>query len=411
MSPIKFWKRNPAEWLSVEDVDDKFLELWYSSERFIKIANRIKSLVWQNFISKRFLDIFYSLWLMDHKKYREFIQRRNNFLKNHEEHLSKKDFIKLFGDWSVKSNKQDYLMWLSKYKKSEIEQWWTWECGLITGLEIFKKTPFFETMIRCSLKRNKNWDWWMLLSPLCNSEWIYNEIKDKEIEYFKQPHFRNGRWVISDSSLWFNILESIFIKEYLRNIRWYTFEDLRSLDLDLVGEAIKWFSLNYDIFSYFLGKSYKENCVQKDFIPVQDCSSDVFELLLELNKTWIVKFWFDTKIPNREISDHPIKKVDSTRWYKIDVLYEAVDDNDFSIGKDDIWRECFYIKSCDERFIDGHEYSIERSFKKDNKTYVVVKNPRFTGKELIISLDQLKSIISIFSAVVFDIDNMFVDNK
>ena len=299
-----------------------------------------------------------------------------------------------------------------KHNKADFNQWWTWECVLVSSLEILKKTPFFETMIRCSLKRNDLNDWWLLLVPLCNKWWQFKEIKDEEIKYLKKPYFANWRGVISESSLWFNILESIFIKEYFQNMKL----NFNELDYDTINKKINWFfmswniwdmHLKYGVLDYFLWKDILKS--SKDQIYSENMPEDCLKYILELSNTWIIKIWCRTHIPNNyKYPELPISSIPSTRWYKVDIYWE---DDDFLYGKDEKWRDCCSPKWCNEWFIWWHQYSIEKYFTKNNETYIVIINPWFTEKKLTISLKQFKKMTKQIDIVCFNINDMFITNN
>jgi hypothetical protein len=240
---MKIWKMIKPKSITPDDINEQFNRLqndWVNFQNLTKIKNEIINLINNNSVNKIFLDLFPIIGQIDRKKYNEFLKRMDNYL-NENEILSKKDFYQLF--WNIKQkNNNNCSIW--KYDKADFNQWWTWECALVSSLEILKKTPFFETMIRCSLKRNDWNDWWLLSVPLCNKWWQFKEIKDDEIKYLKEPYFANWRGVISESSLWFNILESIFIKEYFQNMKL----NFNELDYDTINKKIDWFFISWNVW-------------------------------------------------------------------------------------------------------------------------------------------------------------------
>ena len=408
---VEFWERTQPKGISPGDIDEQFNRLqniWIDFQNLTKIKKSIINLISGKSINKYFLDVIPIIEQIDRKKYKEFLERMDNYLKKNEI-LSKENFYILF--WNPNKNNNNYSIW--KYDKADFNQWWTWECALVSSLEILKKTPFFETMIRCSLKRNDWNDWWLLSVPLCNKWWQFKEIKDDEIKYLKEPYFANWRGVISESSLWFNILESIFIKEYFQNMKL----NFNELDYDTINKKIDWFFISWNVWDmhlkggvldYFVWKDILKS--SKDQIYSENMSEDCLKYILELSKTWIIKLWCRTHIPNNyEYPEKPISSIPSTRWYRIDVYWE---DDDFLYGKDEIWRLCCSPKWCNEWFIWLHQYSVEKYFTKNNETYIVIINPWFTEKKLIVSLKQFQKMVTDIDIVCFNINDMFVtDNQ
>ena len=405
---MKFWTKQEPNWLSKNDVEKKFEELeksWTMPSNLIKLKNNIIKLIDDNFVDKQRLEFLPVITQINRKNFNNFLNRRDYYLENNEK-LSKEQFYTLF--WNLKktkSNNKTYSTW--KYNKSDFHQWWTWECVLLSWLEILKKTPFFETMIRCSLKRNENNDWWLILLPLCNKKWEFKEVKDDEILYLKKSYFTNWRGVISDSSLWFNILETIFLKEYFHKMNKLDFDKFNELSYDLINEKISWYSLYSEVANIFL---WEEAVVWVDYIPVRsNTSDDTLKFMLKLSKTWIIKLWCNLKIPrDYKYTNKPVKTINTTRWYTVNVYWE---DDSFLYGIDEINRSCFSPKWCNEWFIRWHQYSIEKLFSKDNETHVVIINPWFTEKKLTVSLKQFKEIIQVFNVIAFDIEKMFKENK
>ena len=412
---LKIWKKKEPTRISNDDVEKKFCELkesWFDSPNLIKIKNDIIRLLGNDSINIDWLDIIPILVQMDRGKYRDFLNRMNQYLVDNGE-LSKESFYELF--WNLKmakSNSQNHSTW--KYNKSDFHQWWTGECVLISSLEILKKTPFFETLIRCSLKRNNSDDWWILLVPLCNKNWQFKEIKDDEINYLQNPYFVNWRGVISESSLWFNILESIFIKEYLYNSCKLDFNTINELDYDTINKKVDWFFISWNLWNSFIDWGVLNYFLWKDIINFSkdqlsccNFSKECLEYILELSKVWIIKLWFRVKIPGGfKYSGKPTKSVNSTRWYMVDIYGE---NDEFLYWVDERGRHCFSPKWCDEWFTTWHQYSIEKIFKKNGKTYVVVINPRFTEKKLSVSIEQFMKMVRNLDVICFNVDKMFVE--
>lgn len=417
----------PASKYDIETRFSQLQESWFDFPDLNQIQEQLTKLVNNNFVHKQFLDIIPIIGNIDKKRYHQFLKRKNDYLEKHET-LSREDFCKLFWDQRKSAkNKWNYSTW--KYNKSNFHQWWTGECVLVSSLETLKKTIFFETMIRCSLKRNDDDDWWILLIPLCNNEWQYREVKDDEIKYLKEKsftYFNIPRGVISDSSLWFNILESIFLKEYLHNVHNLVFDKINELDYNTISQKIEdedwdWIQVvgEWGVLDMFLWEEIIR--LSKETLPPpknkwkSECntiSEECLNYILELSKTWTIKLLCTVKIPNNYYTDKikDTEQIQSTRWYTIK-KYKEDDNFHYGIYNTIDWKlwRCFSPKWCDEWFFTRHKYSIERTFVKNGEIYVVIINPWFTEKKLTVTLKQFKEMVKSLDVVVFDIDKIFVE--
>lgn len=427
-------KFTPPTYTTPEDVDKMSIEnnWWKISE----IRENIKSLIVKNSILPQSLDNMLLLKnLCNYGKYREFLKRRNAFLENHQV-IDANQFAKLFWNENL-NNKQidDNKNLISgKYNKSDINQWKLWICVFDTFLKQLKETPFFETLVRCSLQRNETNDWRKCLIPFCNNEWLYEEISDEDINYLKTSKIWDKE-LISDTSLWFNIIETILVKmvwnkeKYpilasgwgkFRDGSWH-YEDLKAMSHEDLKDITYWINT----------KIMRDSFLWKDTIKsiwITDYNDEELEWIIKLTKTWIIKLtasvtdgkinnYIKNNIPNygnKQVINHDIdgksnEKTLIERWYPLNITYQAWPDEEVSIWiAKNLWTT-FKIKWTKERFVPGHAYSIEWMHKKNGETFVTIINPRYTWKKIDVPLKYIKEFFSIW-IYWFDFDNMFVEN-
>lgn len=430
----------PPKYITPENVDEKFNKLgdnwWQTSE----IRENIRNLIAKNNILPQNLDLDNILQLKDlcnHQKYKEFLNRRNKFLEKHQI-MDANEFVKLFWNKDLKNKEIDDNTELisGKYNKSDINQWKLWICVFDTFLKQLKETPFFETLIRCSLQRNEKNDWWKCLIPLCNDEWKYEEIFDEDINYLKNSEYE-GKELLSHSSLWFNIMETLLVKMIWKKKKYpnlwigsekfqirskiIPYDNLQTLSPEELYGNTYWIR-NYNAYKYILW----DNVVKQGY-SIQNFSDNEIEWLIKLTETWIIKLttWaIDTKINNYiknniasfnkpvindNIDDDSNEKILNERWYPLKILHEAWPNEDISIWRAEKLWATFKIKWTNERFIQSHAYSIEGMHKKDGETFVTIINPRYTWKKIDVPLKYIKEFFSI-SIYWFDFDKMFVEN-
>ena len=432
----------PPQYLTPEDVDEKFNKLgdnwWQASE----IRENIRNLIAKNNILPQNLDLDNILQLKDlcnHQKYKEFLNRRNKFLENHQV-MDANQFAQLFWNKNLKNKKIDDNTWLisGKYNKSDINQWKLWICVFDTFLKQLKETPFFETLIRCSLQRNEKNDWWKCLIPFCNNEWKYEEISDTDIDYLKNSEYE-GKKLLSDSSLWFNIIETLLIKMIWNKKKYpnlspghrkfqlqnkiISYDNLQTLSPEELFGNSYWMS-SYYVYNYFLWPdTTKQSCTALNF------NDNEVEWLISLAKTWIIKlrtwvmdnkinsyiknnsieFWNNLQV-NNNIDEDSNEKILNERWYILKIFHEAWPNEEISLWKAGALWTTFKIKWTKERFVSGHAYSIEGMHKKNGETFVTIINPRYTWKKIDIPLKYMKEFFFIWIDW-FDLEKMFVEKE
>lgn len=425
----------PPKYLTPEDVDTMSIaDNWW---QIFEIRENIKNLVAKNnILPDELKDLLPLKSLCNHEKYREILERRNTFLERHQV-MDANEFAKLFwnDDLQNKEINNNKVLISGKYNKADINQWKLWICVFDTFLKQLKETPFFETLIRCSLQRNETNDWWKCLIPFCNDEWKYEEISDVDIDYLKNSEYK-GKFLISDTSLWFNILETLLVKMIWNKKRysglavgfdgnrylWNTnYDNLKALSIDDLVVAT--YGLNVkplrDIFLW-------ENTIKS--IWVLNFNDEELEWIIKLTKTWIIKLtasvtdgkinnYIKNNIPNygnKQVINHDIdgksnEKTLIERWYPLNVTYQAWPDEEVSIWiAKNLWTT-FKIKWTNEWFVPWHAYSIEWIHKKNGETFVTIINPRYTWKKIDVPLKYIKEFFSIW-IYWFDFDNMFVEN-
>lgn len=424
--------------LKPEDIDERFDKMEENWGKFSEIRKNIKSLVAKNHFSPTFLDTIISLKdFCDNKKYRKLLKRRNEYLGKHQI-MNADEFAKLFWNDNLKNkwNDDNNRLISGKYNKSDINQGILGICVFDTFLKQLKETPFFETLIRCSLQRNEKNNWRKCLIPLCNNEWKYEEISDEDIDYLKNSKYE-GKRLISNTSLWFNILETLLVKmiwdkkKYPWLASWddvekyynYNYENMRLMDPENLHHIAYWI-FRHNAHDYFLWKD-----VIKDTREISNFNDEELEWLINLMKTWIIKLNMGV---NRAKRDEYIKEnihdsknnttmkngIDSEtnektlleRWYTLTISHEAWPNENISIWEVKKLWTTFKIKWTNEWFVDGHAYSIEGMHKKNGETFVTIINPRYTWKKIDVPLKYVKEFFDIW-IYWFDIDKMFVENE
>ena len=407
-----------------KDVDEMFSNINTSQggQKMMKLCENIKGLVSKNSITPdSFKGIIPLKELCNYKKYHEFLLRRNNFLKEHQI-MDANQFSQLFWNEDLKNkeidNYKDLISW--KFNKADINQWELWICVFETFLKQLKETPFFETLIRCSLKRNENNDWWKCLIPLCNKEWHYEYIDDEDIKYLKNSKIW-WKELISNTSLWFNILETLLVKmvwdnnKYKglavgydgENFRTWNYNDLKTVDVHDLKLATYW----------IVEKTMKDTFLWKGIvkhIDIKNFEDEDIEWLINLSKTWIIKLntWLKADYEENmkkfytmtndllewtdNIDEYSNEKIINERWYTHKILHNAWPNEEISVWEaKDLWTT-FKIKWTNEWFVPRHAYSIENMHKKDGDTFVTIINPRYTWKKIDIPLKYVKEFFKIW---------------
>lgn len=422
-----------------EDVDEKFDKLEKKGWEISKIRENVKSLISKNDILPETLDNILPLnALCNYNEYRKFLARRDDFLRNHQV-MSANQFSQLFWNEILKNkkieNNKDLIS--GKYNKADINQGKLWICVFDTFLKQFKETPFFETMIRCSLQRNESNDWWKCLIPLCNNEWKYEEISDDDIDYLKNSKIWNKK-LISDTSLWFNILETLLVKMIWNRKKYpnlafghwrlqlaentISYHDLKTVTQDDLHDSAYWINIK-KAHDYFLWKDVVEQSY-----PIYNFDDEELKWLVNLTKTWIIKLRLGVKnsyrdnikkfVPpkkNRSVRNNGLdgetnERILDERWYTLKVLHKSSSDDEISVwNAKDLWI-VFKIEWTNEWFVSDHAYSIEGMHKKNGKTFITIINPRYTWKKIDVPLKYVKEFFYIW-VDWFDINKMFVENE
>lgn len=421
--------------ITPNDIDKKFQTLDPSLKsywRISKICENMKNLVSKKIISTKFLDIMD----LNHKKYRDFLIKRDLYLERHQV-MDAEQFSQLFWDNSLQSKKINNNKFLvsGKYNKSDINQGKLCLCTFDTFLKQLKETPFFETLMRCSLERNKKDNWWKCLIPFCNNEWKYVEVSDEEINYLRQTKIWENE-LISCSSLWFNILETIFVKLYWSEestlnevIGSKKYDNFMSMDPQDLKDSIPWSGISQCYRNFLWINKFQ-------FGRISDTTEDEIESIINLIKTWIIKLglsdntfttskdgkfievsawkfkWlkYGNTIIKKNITKWANLKILNDRWYSIDLIHEAWPNEEISIWRSPQLGFCFMIKGTDEWFVPWHEYSIEGMYKNGDEMFVTIINPRYTWKKINIPLKYMELFWSIH-IVKIDMNQIFTKDE
>lgn len=444
---MRFWKKTwgiptppkaiPPK-ITENDIDERFETLNLPKENHWKVSEireKIKKLLIGRDIT--YLDGIDLIDLCDRKKYREFLKRRDNYLKKHQV-MDADEFAMLFWNKNLQTKKIDdnnrLISW--KYNKSDINQGILGICIFDSFLKQLKETPFFETLIRCSLQRNEKNNWRKCLIPFCNNEWKYEEISDEDIDFLKNSKYE-GKSLISNTSLWFNIIETLLVKMSCNRIKYpelssgyskfnsveyrsFVCDDFKTMTSDDLHDITYW-ALNADKF--FLWENIKE------WVTISKFNDEELEWLINLSKNWIIKLttWVVWEKINKYIeknvhisNDNPTMKTSidgdanektlNERWYTLTVLHEAWPNEEISVWENKLLWTIFKIKWTNEWFVGSHAYSIEGMHKKNGETFVTIINPRYTWKKIDVPLKYVKEFFDIW-IYWFDIDKMFVENE
>ena len=435
-----FWKpiggnRSTPRFLKPEEVDLKFDQLEKDWNDLNDIRENIKDLISKNNIEPEFFDnILFLKDVCNPKKYRDLLNRRNDYLLNHQV-MDANEFSQLFWNDELKNKKETTANLVSgKYNKSDINQWILGICVFDTFLRQLKETPFFETLIRCSLQRNETNNWWKCLIPFCNNEWKYEEITDEDIEYLRKTKF-NGKELISSNSLWFNILETFLVKMWCNREKYpklcfglvkfndyekdsFVCDDIKQMSADDLHDITYWVRASRT-YKYFLWKDKI-----KRWPTIKEYNDDELEWLINLMNTWVVKLTLgvdnnykgsikkyvpiinNEAVKNKKIDENTNEKVLNERWYTLKILHEAWDNEELSVWEaKDLWL-AFKIKWTNEWFVHGHAYSIAWMFTENGEKYVSIINPWYSWKKIVIPLKYVKDFFYVW-IYWFNIDNLF----
>ena len=171
--------------------------------------------------------------------FREFISRSKEYLKNNEQ-LSKEDFDQLF-KWPEKGWKYWYI---------PVKQKYLWYCYAYAGFELMQRSGVFESLIRTSLKKTPDGQWWEVRIPLGSKDGHIIKVANSELN---QPYLvpRGSPTklvpvsVNSNGSKGMKILEIAFIKESILSTRRLTNEGRNNLNNIEIDEGfIKQYNLS-----------------------------------------------------------------------------------------------------------------------------------------------------------------------
>ena len=167
--------------------------------------------------------------------FREFISRSKEYLKNNEQ-LSKEDFDQLF-KWPEKG-------W--KYWYTPVKQTYLWYCYAYAGFELMQRSGVFESLIRTSLKKTPDGQWWEVRIPLGSKDGHIIKVANSELNqpYLIPREIPEGTpaklvpiSVNSNGSKGMKILEIAFIKESILSNRRLTNNGIKNLNNIEINEG------------------------------------------------------------------------------------------------------------------------------------------------------------------------------
>ena len=167
--------------------------------------------------------------------FREFISRSKEYLKNNEQ-LSKEDFDQLF-KWPEKG-------W--KYWYTPVKQTHLWYCYAYAGFELMQRSGVFESLIRTSLKKTPDGQWWEVRIPLGSKDGHIIKVANSELNqpYLIPREIPEGTpaklvpiSVNSNGSKGMKILEIAFIKESILSNRRLTNNGIKNLNNIEINEG------------------------------------------------------------------------------------------------------------------------------------------------------------------------------
>ena len=304
---------------------------------------------------------------------REYIERKNEFLQENET-LSKDKFNELFKDWE---DKWKYGIW-------NIHQTDLWFCYAYTWFELLKKSNFFETLIRTSMRETNNWR--EIKFPLWDPNWHIKKKKKSEIdsEYsFMDEEKQQQRNVNinSNSALWFKILEIAFIKEYLIN------PPTRINEIGLVKKAKNEYETTWDItvnwellnlLEWWRTTEFMERILWNTINTYRTNSTVIIPLLWYIN-SWNIKIMLDST---------------TNKWWPKTV-------------------DCTLKNWNIKQIRTNHAYSIERIYtsKNTSEKIVVIVNPRDTSKKIEITIDECLKVFNHADVTTINLDKTFTEEK
>ena len=372
------------------------------------------------------------------QKIKEFINRKNEYLKNNQT-ISEEKFKELF--W-----------WSGKYWKTEINQRWIGLCFAYTWFELLKKTNWFDELIQTNLKENENW--WEVRFPFCDPNGIWIKVNKEEIDKeltIPEKDWKDRTFSINSESeyLWFKILEIAFIKRSIISDKIMhfalsllddsiekAFEQYENTwDFTITGkliENIEWWKTE-DMLYTILPKDYLISGFTDKWLNDKMKNLAFNQFTKWLFKIWIWIHWLkdlekdkDTEITTIETERYWTSvivnnvKIINQWWIEITSRFSL--DNKWTVTdkKKSNWENAEYTKNMSPdiitnkewkdvaMFFQNHAYSIEKCYI-DNQTWekrVWVINPRHTWIKFDISLKQCKNIFA-RQVTWIDIDKIF----
>ena len=357
----------------LKKADNTFKKNWIiiTSTEEIKV---ILDIIWNTFQNKR-----------------NYLDKKNKFLKENQT-LSDERFDELFKNWIDK-----WKYWIQNIHQTDL-----WYCYAYTWFELLKKSNFFETLIKTSMKEKSTW--WEIKIPLWDTNWhiikVNKEEIDKKFSYksIDDWKYKNNININSKSSLWFKILEIAFIKEYIINPPEYIINPPKDNEKDFLyckrrkeflektGKKseyertwdieITWELLN--IVEWWFVNNFMEKMIQNATHQYTTDNLNSIKSIFDFVNTWIIKIWlsYDTQGIRPKAINYILKD-----WSKCPI------DSD-------------------------HAYSIERILI-DNKTwekYIIFVNPRNTSEKHKVTLDECIKIFNSAEITTIDINKLFNNN-
>lgn len=441
-------KNNKKSRKTIEEIKSSIAKLletyWekilFKDNEFLSIlTNEQKNKLWKltesqkeqyqniNFISQL-------LKILNNWDIRSYIQRKNNYLKEHRT-ISEWKFKKLF--W-----------WSGKFWKTSINQKKLWLCYAYTWFELLKKTNWFDELIQTNLKETAKWREVRL--PFCGKNWEWIKVNKNEIDKMfitKNKDWNNTKICINSESeyLWFKILEIAFIKKEIINkyltleyrnkkipkiledafLQYYYTWDIK-LNLRLLRK-IEWWNAQIMFYS-ILPENYIISNILYNWINdnMKDLAFDNFLTWLYKISLWINNFnkltniWSEITLAKIEkpktktiiIKDANIIYKENNKlknWYILDNNWNIsevnMENNDINQTSKDIvtdqnWKNYLML-------FPWHSYSIEKCYTTPKwERRVRIINPRHTWVKFDISLDECKKIFN-RGITWLNINNMF----
>ncbi len=369
-------------WLRINITDIEKIRLLTENE--ISIFKNIKQEIDNLWIDECSIDEYkVILNIISTKSKKDYIKRKNEYLKNNQT-LSNEQFNALFKPSSkeYKSQNQEKGYWIGKYWISDINQWNLWCCYAYTWFELLKKSNFFETFIKTSIKQTN--EWWEVKIPLWDLNWHIIKVNKNEIDNtYIWPGNREIH-INSNSSLWFKILEIAFIKEYIINNNKYAIkpniqkardEYKRTQDITITSDLLQILEWGHtiDFFKHIINNNIISSCI----IGSSTSKEKKIAILNNINK-WNVKVWLYSGWETIKIHPKKIKGNNGESWWTYEI-------------------------------IGYHVYSIERTYydPNTNENIVVFVNPYKTSEKIHITAEECIKYFWRRDITTFNMDKIF----